>query len=226
MSASDGAPPRGGVIGRLWRFLWRPSAAISLGVLLIVGFFGGILFWGAFHWAVEISNTETFCISCHEMESGPYQDLQRTVHFVNRTGVRATCSDCHVPKQWVYKIARKIKATRELYYHFTGAIDTPEKFDAQRLTMAVSVWSSMKATDSRECRNCHEKVWMDTSAQFSRAARSHELALESGALTCVDCHQGIAHRLPEGFERPEPEALVADADAWLAALRARAEAGE
>jgi len=224
MSTSESGTPAKGFIARVWRFVWRPSTSISLGVLLIVGFFGGVIFWGGFHWAVELSNTEAFCVSCHEMRDHPYQDLRKTVHFSNRTGIRAICSDCHVPKEWLYKMGRKILATRELFFHIAGVIDTPEKFEANRLEMALSVWKSMKATDSRECRNCHEKVWMDTSAQFGGAARHHEIALQNGNLTCIDCHQGIAHTLPKEFVRPPDEELFKDPSAWLTELVAKAAA--
>ena len=122
---------------------------------LIVGIIIGVIGWGGFNWALELTNTEEFCISCHEMEANVYQELQETVHFTNRTGVRATCPDCHVPKEWVYKIVRKVKASKELYHKMLGTIDTPEKFEDYRLTMAMNEWRRMKTTDSRECRNCH-----------------------------------------------------------------------
>jgi cytochrome c-type protein NapC len=218
MSNADDNDGRRGVISRFWRFLWRPSTRFSLAALLVVGFVGGILFWGGFHWALELTNTEEFCVSCHEMDK-PFEELKQTIHFVNRTGIRAICSDCHVPKEWVYKIRRKIVATKDLVFHLTGKIDTPEKYKEHHLEMALTVWRQMKGSDSRECRNCHEAVWMDMSEQWGGAARNHELALENG-LTCIDCHQGIAHELPEEFNRPEDSELVENANAWLAEMEA------
>ncbi len=93
--------------------------------LLTIGVIIGVILWGGFNTAMEATNTEAFCISCHEMEATVYQELQETVHFTNRTGVRATCPDCHVPKEWVYKFVRKIQATNELYHKAMGTIDTP-----------------------------------------------------------------------------------------------------
>ena len=84
---------------RLWTALWRPSPRYALATLLIVGVLVGAVLWGGFNWAMELSSTETFCISCHEMRSTVYEELKKTVHYNNRTGVRATCADCHVPKQ-------------------------------------------------------------------------------------------------------------------------------
>ncbi|MBK1619330.1 Denitrification system component NirT [Lamprobacter modestohalophilus] len=173
-------------------------------ILLTIGIAIGILFWGGFNTAMEATNTETFCISCHEMEVNVYQEYTDTIHYTNRTGVRATCPDCHVPKDWTHKMVRKIQATKELYHHFKGSIDTPEKFEGERFRLAQNVWSQMKKTDSRECRNCHEFDSMDYTEQENRSSQSHQQAEDAG-LTCIDCHKGIAHSLPMQYD-PEQDA--------------------
>ena len=198
MSEPEPGMSRKGLIRRTWSALSRPSVRYSLGTLLVGGIVVGVLGWGAFNWSMELSNTESFCVSCHEMRSTVYKELQETVHFTNRTGVRATCSDCHVPKEWHHKLVRKVQATNELFHKVMGTIDTPEKFETQRLAMADHVWASMKSTDSRECRNCHSKASMDPSKQSRPARRMHGLATERGQ-TCIECHQGIAHNLPAGW---------------------------
>lgn len=182
---------------QLWRWFSRPTARWALGTLLIAGFVGGIVFWGGFNWALEVTNTETFCISCHEMEKNVYREYKETVHYTNRTGVRATCPDCHVPKTWVHKMARKIRASNELYHHFLGSVDTREKWEEKRLELAGNVWRVMKETDSRECRNCHNFDSMDFAVQESRSRERHQDGIDKGQ-TCIDCHKGIAHELPAG----------------------------
>ncbi|MDH5748983.1 MAG: NapC/NirT family cytochrome c [Rhodospirillales bacterium] len=186
-----------GLLCRMWRSLWRPTARYAFGTVLIVGFVLGIVFWGGFNWSMEMTNNETFCVSCHEMEQNVYREYKRTVHYSNRTGVRATCPDCHVPKTWIHKIARKIKASNELYHHFLGTIDTREKYEGKRLQLAENVWRVMKETDSRECRNCHNFDFMDFTVQEKRTRERHEEAVDKGQ-TCIDCHKGIAHELPKG----------------------------
>jgi cytochrome c-type protein NapC len=172
--------------------------------LFIAGGVAGILFWGGFNWALELTNTEAFCVSCHEMRDNVYQELQQTIHWKNRSGVRAICSDCHVPKPWIYKIKRKIEASNEVLHKILGTIDTKEKFEAHRLELAQHVWATMKATDSRECRNCHAVESMDPHKQ-SAAAQMMPEAIKAGA-TCIDCHKGIAHHLPkEPAESDESE---------------------
>lgn len=175
------------------KWFFSPTAKYSWGGIFIVGGIAGIIFWGGFHTAMEATNTLDFCISCHEMEENVYQEYTQTIHFKNRTGVRATCSDCHVPDPWLYKVVRKIQATNELLHKVLGTIDTPEKFEDNRLTLAKNVWKAMKETDSRECRNCHSWDAMTDTKQQQRAWKRHSDARENND-TCIDCHKGIAHR--------------------------------
>ena len=190
-------------------------------------FFAGIIFWGGFNTAMEATNTLGFCRSCHEMEDTVYQEYKQTIHYQNRTGVRATCSDCHVPDPWIHKFVRKIQASKELYHKAIGSIDTKEKFEAKRLTLAKRVWKAMKETDSRECRNCHNFESMNPEFQRPRARKQHLNAFENGA-TCIDCHKGIAHKqirdqLPEeeleALEKPEPFYKREIPEVFLAGLK-------
>ena len=186
-----------GLIRRTWGIIRRPSVHYSLGFLTMGGFFMGVIFWGGFNTALEATNTEKFCISCHEMRENVFAELQDTVHYTNPSGVRATCPDCHVPHNWTSKIARKMAASKEVYGKIFGTISTPEKFEEHRLTMARHEWARMEANDSLECRNCHAAESMDITLQSPRAAEAHERFLFTGEKTCISCHKGIAHRLPE-----------------------------
>ena len=183
--------------GRFWRVFSRPSVHFSLGFLTLGGFLAGVMFWGGFNTALEVTNTEAFCISCHEMKSNPYEELKQTIHFTNRSGVRATCPDCHVPHDWTDKIGRKMQASKEVWGKLFGTIDTREKFLDKRLELATHEWNRLKANNSLECRNCHSAESMDITRQNPRAAKMHETYLFTGERTCIDCHKGIAHRLPD-----------------------------
>jgi cytochrome c-type protein NapC len=182
---------------KVWKVIRKPSRHYSLGFLSLGGFLAGIMFWGGFNTALEITNTEEFCISCHEMENNVYQELRETIHFSNRSGVRATCPDCHVPHNWTDKIARKIQASKEVYGKIFQTISTREKFQAKRRELAEHEWARLKANDSLECRNCHGFDYMDFTAQSPRAVAQHSSSLASGEKTCIDCHKGIAHQLPD-----------------------------
>ncbi len=168
--------------------------------IFIGGTLFGILLWGGFHTVIEQTNTLEFCISCHEMEQTVYQEYKKSIHYSNASGVRAICSDCHVPKAWLPKMIRKIQASNELFHKVMGTVDTPEKFEAKRLELAEHVWDAMKKTDSRECRNCHSFESMNFHEQRQRSAEKMQAVIEQQTgETCIDCHKGIAHQLPEGY---------------------------
>ncbi len=186
---------------RLWR---RPRARWLLGIpiggflLLAVGL--GLS--SGFAAAVHYTGTLEFCTSCHEMRDNMYGEYQQSPHYKNVAGVRAVCSDCHVPHEFFPKMRAKFLATlNEIPKWAMGTVNTKEKVTAVRLEMAEHVWKQMKATNSRECRNCHSIEAMDLSAQDPSAAKKHirERMLARGE-TCIDCHKGIGHGLPPGYE--------------------------
>jgi len=194
--------PRPSLAARWRDFFFRPST-LSLTTIVGVGMLSGLIFWGAFNTGMEQTNSLAFCTSCHEMRDTVFQEYKETIHYKNRSGVRAACPDCHVPKDWVHKFVRKVQASDELYAKFvTGVVDTPEKFEAKRMEMAQHVWAAMKENDSRECRNCHSWDAMDPHKQTTRARKKMEIGQKEGK-TCIDCHKGIAHLLPKEFKEED-----------------------
>lgn len=188
-----------GRVAKCWSVLKKPSAKYSLLALLGIGFVAGIIFWGGFNTALEATNSLEFCTTCHEMRDTVYQEYKETIHYSNRTGVRAICSDCHVPRDWTHKMLRKAKASFEVWGKLTGSIDTKEKFEAKRMTLATHEWERMKAADSRECRNCHSFDAMSSEVQKQTVFKKHMKAKADGQ-TCIDCHKGIAHKLPKEYK--------------------------
>jgi cytochrome c-type protein NapC len=190
-----------GFFRKIWRSLNKP-AKYSLLVVSSVSFVTGIIFWGGFNTGMEMTNTLEFCTTCHEMRDTVYKEYKETIHYSNRSGVRAICSDCHVPKDWVHKMIRKSQASFEVWGKITGSIDTPEKFEAKRMQLATHEWARMKDSNSRECRNCHNFDAMSPELQKQTPYKKHMKAKEEGK-TCIDCHKGIAHQLPKEYEEPE-----------------------
>jgi len=184
--------------GRNWKLVLGFGAlSVLVGAALVIGGAAGLA-W---------TSTEEFCIGCHEMRDNVYAEYKGTIHDTNRSGVRAVCTDCHVPREPGPLIIAKIKASTEVWGHLTGAIDTKEKFDAARPHLAQNVWRRMQANDSHECRNCHKADKMNSELQSEKARARHAKGLADG-LTCIDCHFGIAHNEPEG---PGPKELRAAA---------------
>ena len=86
-------------------------------------------------------------------------------------------------------------AAKDVWGEIMGTIDTEEKFEQHRWEMANRVWAKMEATDSRECRSCHEFNSMDFSEQEKLSRKKHKRAEEEGK-TCIECHKGVAHEEP------------------------------
>jgi cytochrome c-type protein NapC len=100
-------------------------------------------------------------------------------------------------------IVAKVRATKDLWGHMIGKLDTPEKYEELRAAMAQNVWRRMKETDSLECRNCHQETAWSPDLQSDRSKARHAKGKAEGK-TCIDCHYGIAHTEPEG---PGPQEL-------------------
>lgn len=107
---------------------------MAVGTLIIISALGGIFAWSGFNEGLAQTNTEEFCSQCHMNDVVP--EYRETMHYSNRSGVKAICSDCHVPHEFIPKWTRKIEAAKEVYAHFTGKVDTKEKFEAHRGQMA------------------------------------------------------------------------------------------
>ena len=180
------------LFSRIFNSLRQPSRKYSVLALLLAGAMVGVLGVLAFDTAMHATSTEEFCISCHEMKANPYAQLQNTPHYKNASGVRATCADCHQPREFVPKLMRKVEASREVWGSITGIIDTPEKYKAHTPVMKAREIARLQANDSQECRNCHDTAHMVPELQSKMAQRFHQPQRVKDK-TCIDCHAGIAH---------------------------------
>ena len=77
-------------------------------VVLVVGLVLGAVAFASVGSFMVYANSEQFCANaCHEMQ--PLQKEHKgTIHDVNRSGVRATCNDCHVPHEYVPNYLAKL----------------------------------------------------------------------------------------------------------------------
>jgi nitrate/TMAO reductase-like tetraheme cytochrome c subunit len=179
----------------LWR---RPQRWFLLGIPAggLLAFLVGIGFSGGFVTALRYAETDKFCTSCHEMNT-PFQEYTHSVHYSNVYGIQASCGNCHVPPAFLPGLVRHIQAYAEVWGHLQGELDTPAKYEAHRLQLAQKIWAELKANDSAECRSCHTPAAMAFAQQPPEAASAHQSLATSG-MTCIDCHRGVAHTLPQG----------------------------
>jgi cytochrome c-type protein NapC len=182
--------------------LTTPSSRFALGTLVFAGLLLGAAAVIGFEASMAATGTDEFCVSCHELRDNALEEFIGTPHHTNASGKGAGCVDCHVPKEFVPKVIRKIAAVGEIYHHLLGTIDTREKYDEHRMWMATRTWAFMNERDSRECRNCHDEAAWDLELQSEKARRYHSEALSRGK-TCIDCHKGLAHALPPDIGEDE-----------------------
>jgi cytochrome c-type protein NapC len=184
-------------VKRFWKFITTPTARYSLGALVICGALLGVLGTWSFGVVIHETSTDEFCLVCHAGDIG--LEMPGTAHESNSVGVAVGCADCHLPHSFWPKVFAKTKSgIKDVYHTALGTISTLEKFEAHRMHMATVTWKAMNENDSRECRYCHGEARWDVSKQSEKAREYHGPALSKGK-TCIDCHKGIAHKLPEGI---------------------------
>ena len=175
----------------------KNKGIISIGVIFVVG----IVAAGAFTTTLEVTNTTEFCTSCHSMQ-WVEAEWKESVHYSNLQGIRAQCSDCHVPQQFNLKLHAKLMAAKDVWHEILGTIDSKEKFEAHRWRMANKVWDRLDSSYSMTCLSCHQFQAMDLAEQDKTAKRKHKRAHAEGK-NCISCHTGVAHKKPKKPKKPK-----------------------
>ena len=188
---------------RVTAWLLTPSSRYSVLSLLGGGLLLGVVGVVGFDYSMKVTSTEEFCTSCHVMADNAGMMLVGTTHFSNESGVRPTCSDCHIPKEFGPKLIRKIQASREVWGWMTGVIDTPEKYAAHAPVMKAREIARLRANDSQECRNCHDVKHFNLEQQTAKARQFHDAGTLADR-TCIDCHAGLTHTPPEQLSQTPP----------------------
>jgi len=191
---------------KLWR---KPKNKWLLGIPFgaLIAFGLGAVALGTFNTILHATGSNEFCYVCHSHEQFIKPEYEASTHFSNPSGVRADCSDCHVPHDWWGTVWLKTRATLDILPEVMGELDTAEKYEAHRREMAVSVWSDYLERDSSYCRSCHlfESMAFDKQNEF--VSEMHRDARKQGQ-SCIECHQGIVHKLPENWRDAWKEAAA------------------
>ena len=198
----------------LWSRLWRrPKRRWLLGIpaggflMLFVGAAG----LGTTNYVLHETSTTEFCFSCHSHELNLREEFNASTHTNNAAGVRAECSDCHLPEMhgnWFRYVTTKIIVSADIFDELAGTVSTKEKWEENRGRMARHVWEEYRENKSEYCLHCHTPEHMVLEEQERRAQRKHA-DMESAEGGCIDCHQGVVHALPENWREIWDE-VVAD----------------
>lgn len=158
---------------------------------------------GTANYVMHETSTTEFCLSCHSHELNLTDEYNSSSHANNLYGVRAGCSDCHLPEvhgNWFRYVATKIYVSKDIFRELAGAGSTVEKWEADRGTMARHVWTEYRENQSEYCLHCHNVEHMLLEEQERRAQRQHKNIAEAKG-GCIDCHQGLVHKLPADWEQ-------------------------
>lgn len=189
-----------------WARIWSwPRSRWLLGIPIggFLALLAGAVGLGLFNELLHATSTNEFCYSCHSHERFIKPEYEASSHFSNPRGVRADCADCHLPRGQIDLILKKIVVSADIIPELMGKLDTAEKYEAARMEMAEAVWAEFRANDSEYCRHCHAIEAMALEAQSVMARRRHESAEERN-MTCIDCHGGIVHALPQAPASESP----------------------
>jgi cytochrome c-type protein NapC len=188
----------------LWR---RPARKWLLGIPLgaVIAFALGAMGLGTFNWMIHETSTNDFCYTCHSHELFIQPGYEASSHFKNAAGVEASCGACHIPHGWWGTVGLKMRASLDILPELTGRLGTEEKFESHRREMAISVWSDYLERDSSYCKTCHALDSMDLDSQDVGASFMHAESRDSGE-SCIECHQGIVHKLPAEWQDAWKEA--------------------
>ena len=191
------------MLRRFFSWLFRPSARWSIFALVLVGLVLGSVGVIGTQVAMAVTGSTEFCgNSCHSHEKFVFPEHKLSPHYANRVGVRASCTDCHVPHTYPTKLFYKAKAgITDAFAELKGTISTQEKFDAERWRLANIVWDEMKENNSANCRTCHDPAAWDNKKQSEDAVKQHK-KFTAGKATCIECHTGVAHKEPEEPKAP------------------------
>ena len=193
---TDGTRGQRGPLKRAWHRVRTPSTRWSVLALVFLGLVVGAIAIIGTEVMVHVTGTDEFCgAACHSMQ-WVAKEHRKSIHGANRTGMRATCHDCHIPREYPELLWYKaVAGTKDVIGEIRGIISTEEKFRKERMRMAGQVWTEYKENDSRACRGCHQFSKEVLAKQQEMVRPIHAPVLE-GKATCIDCHKGVAHPAP------------------------------
>ena len=136
------------------------------------------------------------------MHDNVYQEYKRTIHYSNhRTGVRATCPDCHVPGLDAQDDPQD-QASQICTARSWGTIDTRESSsppsDLARTRVAAHEGQRFARMPQLPQSRRHER-------RRAEAARPQTAETPKNNATCIDCHKGIAHHKPQGMTEDDED---------------------
>lgn len=146
--------------------------------------------------AVQLTSTTEFCLSCHEMAI--YQEeMLASSHAKDANGQAISCNQCHIPSGNVVRMlsAKIWMGSKDVWYHFLGGPDIVNN-NLDRAHLQVSAKRFM---DDKNCLACHEDLSKnakkDAAISFEGKLAHDNYQGKNGQAKdgCVGCHRNLAH---------------------------------
>lgn len=141
-----------------------------------------------------MTSTDDFCSNCHSMAYVVADaTYQQSMHRAGPSGVRASCGDCHIPRDNLLRetYAHASQSIKDIYREIRFNFSDPAVWAERRPALTRAVLSRMRDEDSVTCRSCHDAAAIRPRTAQGRAA--HAVASVPG-MTCIDCHLNLVHQ--------------------------------
>ncbi len=159
-----------------------PIAWIILGAVFVLGT----------NRAVQVTSTTEYCQSCH-IHTGADEAWLQSPHYINESGVRVGCVECHLPPKGNFRhFSTKAKTGLHDFfaYHFrdSASFDWERK---QQLEHAVNI------VFNESCEKCHENLFpKGLTDEGGKAHLYYDMNADKLDLQCINCHLDAGHFLP------------------------------
>ena len=179
-------------------FLWialRASGLVLLGVALVA----------LTNQAVIWSSSDRYCgTTCHSM-TWANTAYQRSPHYINSVGVRASCGECHIPydaghataieyiKLLLFKGDRGVK---DFWFAARNSIATEDEWEKRRPALSNTFENYLIQHNYITCRGCHSL--QSFGGRLSRMKLViHRGLVKEDSYACLQCHTNIGHLYKE-----------------------------
>jgi nitrate/TMAO reductase-like tetraheme cytochrome c subunit len=173
-----------------WILLWGTIFGLS-GVALVA----------VTNKAVIWSSSNAFCgTACHSMiwaSAGYHQGP----HFINTSGVRASCGQCHIPYDSSHATATEYlklllfkadRGAKDFWNESRKTIATKELWEKRRPQLAAEFDSYLERHNSITCRGCHAlEAFGGPRSQMKTLI--HKGVIQANDVNCLQCHQNVGH---------------------------------
>jgi nitrate/TMAO reductase-like tetraheme cytochrome c subunit len=173
-----------------WIFLWGTIFGIS-GVMLVA----------VTNKAVIWSSSDAFCGQfCHSM-TWASASYRQGPHFINASGVRANCGQCHIPYDSGHATATEYvrlllfkadRGAKDFWNESRKTIATKDEWEKRRPQLRAEFESYLRAHNYITCRGCHT-LGAFGGPRSQMKMLIHKDLIKANDVDCLRCHQNIGH---------------------------------